>query len=134
MSLTATSTRASRAVLKSLKYGFILQRRSLSTSPAADVEDRDIVIVGGGPAGLALASALGMSAEAFLISARLNYAGSSSSVRHNASITLVEGGDLTKIKNWIPASGTYSNRVVSLTNASQAFLKGNGTGLSHKHN
>lgn len=127
MSLTATSTSASRAALKSLRYGALLQGRRLSTALTTDVEDRDIVIVGGGPAGLALASALGVSSAAIIIGARLNPPGSSSSVRQNASVTLVEGGDLTKIKNWIPAPGTYSNRVVSLTNASQAFLKGNTT-------
>ncbi|KAF8967656.1 COQ6 monooxygenase [Flammula alnicola] len=108
MSLTATSTRASRAGLNTLKFSLSTRRRRVfSTHVPSDVIDSDIVIVGGGPAGLALASALG----------------SSPSVLQNASITLIEGGDLSKIKAWNPAPGTFSNRVVSLTNASQAFLK-----------
>lgn len=65
------------------------------------------MIVGGGPAGLALASALG----------------SSSVLKNELSIALIEAGELNKIKDWSPAPGTYSNRVSSLTNASQDFLK-----------
>ncbi|KAF8647752.1 hypothetical protein AX16_006587 [Volvariella volvacea WC 439] len=81
-------------------------RRSVSTVPSDTAhEDCDVVIVGGGPAGLALASALG----------------SSQIVKDNLKVVLVEGGDLSKIKNWSPSS--YSNRVSSLTSASQAFLQ-----------
>ncbi|KAF8265087.1 hypothetical protein EI94DRAFT_1736773 [Lactarius quietus] len=58
-------------------------------------EECDVVIVGGGPAGLAFASAL---------------------------VTLVEGGDLGKVRAWEMPPNAYSNRVVSLTNASQDFL------------
>ena len=50
--------------------------------------------------------------------------GSSSFVRKNLNITLVEGSDLNRIKTWSPASGTFSNRVSSLTSASLSFLKG----------
>lgn len=39
-------------------------------------------------------------------------------------ITLIEGGDLDIIKAWNPAPGSFSNRVSSLTNASQTFLRG----------
>ncbi|KAG6837355.1 hypothetical protein H0H93_010957 [Arthromyces matolae] len=75
-----------------------------------DAEECDIVIVGGGPAGLALATALG----------------SSKNVRQNLRVALVEGGDLSKARKWSPCSETYSNRVSSLTNASQTFLKSIG--------
>ncbi|KAJ2919548.1 hypothetical protein MD484_g874, partial [Candolleomyces efflorescens] len=82
-------------------------RRRIATAGIENYEDVDVVIVGGGPAGLALASALG----------------SSSTIQNNLSIALVEAGELNKIKEWAPAAGAISNRVSSLTNASQDFLK-----------
>ena len=39
-------------------------------------------------------------------------------------VVLVEAGDLSKIRDWAPAPNSFSNRVSSITNASQAFLKG----------
>ncbi|KAF9077907.1 ubiquinone biosynthesis hydrox [Rhodocollybia butyracea] len=81
-------------------------RRFISTSH----EDFDVVIVGGGPAGLALASALGAKQQ----------------LESSVKIALVEAGDLSQVQNWSFSSGTFSNRVVSLTNASQAFLKDTG--------
>ncbi|KAH9479448.1 Ubiquinone biosynthesis monooxygenase COQ6, mitochondrial [Psilocybe cubensis] len=86
--------------------GLQLVRRN-STRASTNVVNSDIVIVGGGPAGLALASALG----------------SSSSLRKNVSVTLVEGGDLTQIKSWNPPPESFSNRVSSLTNTSRSFLQ-----------
>ncbi|KAJ4470442.1 hypothetical protein J3R30DRAFT_3537535 [Lentinula aciculospora] len=82
-------------------------RRLLSTVH----EDYDVVIVGGGPAGLALASALGSKNE----------------FQNTLKIALVEAGDLSVVRDWSPPADTFSNRVVSLTNASQAFLKGTGS-------
>ncbi|KAJ6581412.1 hypothetical protein B0H19DRAFT_1115082 [Mycena capillaripes] len=79
-------------------------RRSISTSTP---EDWDVVIVGGGPAGLALASALG----------------SSQLVRESLRVALVEASDLSKVRDWTQAAGTFSNRASSLTSKSQAFLK-----------
>ncbi|GLB41771.1 putative FAD-dependent monooxygenase required for the C5-ring hydroxylation during ubiquinone biosynthesis [Lyophyllum shimeji] len=84
--------------------------RRFSTAQNEPHEECDVVIVGGGPAGLTLASALGSSRIA----------------SQNLRVTLVEGGDLSKVKQWSPPSGTYSNRVSSLTNASQTFLKAIG--------
>ncbi|GBE86276.1 ubiquinone biosynthesis hydrox [Sparassis latifolia] len=86
-------------------------RRSLQRvqwfSDSVAHEESDIVIVGGGPAGLALASALG----------------ASKAVQHGLRVTLVEAGDLSKVREWSPPPGTFSNRVSSITNASQAFLQ-----------
>ncbi|KAK7466404.1 putative ubiquinone biosynthesis monooxygenase [Stygiomarasmius scandens] len=78
---------------------------------SASHEECDVVIVGGGPVGLALASALG----------------SKQALRESLKVALVEAGDLSKVQNWTPADHTYSNRVVSLTNESQAFLQGTGS-------
>ncbi|KAF4610564.1 hypothetical protein D9613_006875 [Agrocybe pediades] len=102
---TVTTTRTGR-VVSSRVLRQAARRRYFSTH-SSDIINRDIVIVGGGPAGLAIASALG----------------SSCFIRKNASITLIEGGDLSKIKSWNPPSESFSNRVSSLTNASYAFLQ-----------
>nr|GAT46718.1 predicted protein [Mycena chlorophos] len=80
--------------------------RAASTSAAVS-EDWDVVIVGGGPVGLALAAALG----------------SSPTVKQHLRVALVEASDLSKVQNWTPEPGTFSNRASSLTHSSQAFLK-----------
>jgi len=72
----------------------------------AEYEDCEVVILGGGPAGLALASALCLS----------------HTLRSSIDVTLVEGGDLNRIRNWHTPPDGFSNRVVSLTNASLDFL------------
>ncbi|KAJ7043529.1 hypothetical protein C8F04DRAFT_1389674 [Mycena alexandri] len=97
--LATTSSRICRraALLRSW-------RRSVSTATS---EEWDVVVVGGGPAGLALASALG----------------SSQLVRESLRVALVEASDLSKVLDWTPATGTFSNRASSLTHKSQAFLK-----------
>ncbi|KAI0339515.1 ubiquinone biosynthesis hydrox [Trametopsis cervina] len=69
--------------------------------------ERDVVIVGGGPAGLALAGALA----------------STKLARDALKVTLIEASDLAQINDWNPAPGTYSNRVSSITNSSQTFLQ-----------
>ena len=50
--------------------------------------------------------------------------GASQSIRESLRITLVEAGDLSKVRDWIPQPDIFSNRVSSLTNASRHFLKG----------
>ena len=37
---------------------------------------------------------------------------------------LIEAGDLSKVRDWSLDAGLYSNRVSSITSASQGFLKG----------
>ena len=37
---------------------------------------------------------------------------------------LIEAGDLNKVRNWNEGPSTFSNRVSSITNASQSFLGG----------
>ncbi|KAJ3572364.1 hypothetical protein NP233_g3136 [Leucocoprinus birnbaumii] len=78
-----------------------------ATEGALTHEDCDVVVVGGGPVGLALAGALN----------------SSRPVRENLRVTLVEAGDLDKIRGWDLPPENYSNRVSSLTNSSYAFLR-----------
>ncbi|KAJ7623287.1 ubiquinone biosynthesis hydrox [Roridomyces roridus] len=91
-----------------LKSGLGIARRALGRSLSTSAhEDWDIVIVGGGPAGLALASALG----------------SSQLVRESLRVALVEASDLSKIREWTPAEGAFSNRASSLTHKSQTFLR-----------
>ncbi|KAL0569788.1 putative ubiquinone biosynthesis monooxygenase [Marasmius crinis-equi] len=88
------------------------RRQSLATgrwssTSAAQPGEYDVVIVGGGPVGLALAGALG----------------SKQALRETLRIALVEASDLSKVHNWNTTPDTFSNRVSSLTNVSQAFLK-----------
>ncbi|RDB23405.1 Ubiquinone biosynthesis monooxygenase COQ6, mitochondrial [Hypsizygus marmoreus] len=104
-SLAPTTSKSCRAALVNChKLSLCRPRRELSS---AAHEECDVVIVGGGPAGLTLASALG----------------SSQISSQNLRVTLVEGGDLSKVRQWSPPPGSFSNRVSSLTNASQALLK-----------
>ncbi|KAG0133238.1 hypothetical protein HOY82DRAFT_483017 [Tuber indicum] len=65
----------------------------------------DVVIVGGGPAGLSLATSL-----------------RSSSVTSRLRVALIEGLDLDAGRKWKPSSENYSNRVSSLTPGSVGFL------------
>ncbi|PWW78812.1 ubiquinone biosynthesis hydrox [Tuber magnatum] len=65
----------------------------------------DVVIVGGGPAGLSLATSL-----------------RSSSVTSRLRVALIEGLDLGAGRKWKPSIENYSNRVSSLTPGSVGFL------------
>ncbi|CAO3569096.1 unnamed protein product [Mortierella alpina] len=86
--------------------------RSQSTSAsaagasAAPPEQYDVVIVGGGIAGSALACAL-----------------ASAKASGAQRIALIEAFDLSNHINWSPRPDQYSNRVSSLTPKSVAFLK-----------
>ncbi|KAL5537174.1 COQ6 [Sanghuangporus sanghuang] len=71
-----------------------------------DVQDCDIVIIGGGPAGLAFANALVFHQP----------------IRESLRIALIEAGDLERVRQWSMPQDAFSNRVSSLTNASRKFL------------
>ncbi|KAI0306144.1 hypothetical protein B0F90DRAFT_1624426 [Multifurca ochricompacta] len=78
----------------------------VTAAERAGQKECDIVIVGGGPAGLAFASALT----------------ANKALHGSVEVTLVEGGDLSKVHDWDMPPHAFSNRVVSLTNASLDFL------------
>ncbi|EIN09647.1 ubiquinone biosynthesis hydrox [Punctularia strigosozonata HHB-11173 SS5] len=90
-----------------LRRRTVLSCRCASTSTSAPHEECDVVIVGGGPAGLALATALG----------------TSDVVRASHKVVLVEAGSLSKIREWTMGPSEFSNRVSSITNASKSLLE-----------
>ncbi|KIJ55620.1 hypothetical protein M422DRAFT_199919 [Sphaerobolus stellatus SS14] len=108
-----SSRLAVRAVLQHSKRAVLHRSVRGYATVTSDIENVDVAIVGGGPVGLALACALS----------------SSVIVRDAASIALIEGGDLERVRNWNENTGAgtessqFSNRVVSITNASRHFLE-----------
>ncbi|GAA98596.1 uncharacterized protein L969DRAFT_625299 [Mixia osmundae IAM 14324] len=92
----------------------VTQRRlaraaSTAAQPNRSTEHKDVVIIGGGAVGLALAASL-----------------STSLACQGCQGLLVEAGDLSRSANWQAPTGSYSNRVSSLTNESLAFLQRTG--------
>lgn len=80
---------------------------------ASATQNFDVVIVGGGPVGLALACALVSPKQSNLFSGK-----------PLLRVALIEASDLTTVRNWSPESTVFSNRISSITNASREFLQG----------
>ncbi|KAI5120265.1 hypothetical protein M0805_004601 [Coniferiporia weirii] len=86
------------------------RRYSVSAGAHNGVQDCDVVIVGGGPAGLAFANALV----------------SHQPIKQSLRIALVEASDLDRVRQWSLSENAFSNRVSSITNASRKFLGDTG--------
>lgn len=86
---------------------FRVQRWNSTTTsaPKPSTTHSDIVVVGGGPAGLTIAAALKHYPETV-----------------NKSVTLVEFGSLDNLKTWGPDMERFENRVSSLTPSSVEYL------------
>ncbi|KAJ1947977.1 putative ubiquinone biosynthesis monooxygenase, partial [Linderina pennispora] len=77
-----------------------------SAAAAQPVERYDIVIVGGGPSGCTLASALG-SAKAL----------------EHMRIALLDSGKLTETRSWEPPADTFLNRTLQITASNKLYLE-----------
>lgn len=82
---------------------------------ASGVDNFDVVIVGGGPAGLALACALVSPEKPAALSGQ-----------SHLRVALVEASDLANVRSWSPEKTIFSNRVSSITNTSREFLQNIG--------
>ncbi|KAK4049561.1 putative ubiquinone biosynthesis monooxygenase [Microbotryomycetes sp. JL201] len=101
-------------------------RRCYSVHAQHAVVDKDLVVVGGGPAGLALAAAIGVSQLGSIILLEVLmviYAASNTSITSShGRLALIEAGDFKQQLQWQPKPDEYSNRVSSITADNIRFL------------
>lgn len=103
--------RAQRPAQFNRLFSSCAPRWNASNSPVAEETAAsppqlyDVVIIGGGPAGLTLATAL-----------------KQSPITSSLNVALVEGGSLSKIRDWSLPEDKFENRVSSITPKSQKFL------------
>ncbi|KAJ2297916.1 putative ubiquinone biosynthesis monooxygenase, partial [Coemansia sp. RSA 2706] len=80
-------------------------QRASAPPPAASNELYDVVVIGGGPAGCALAAVLG-----------------SLDALDNKRIALVDSGKLTETRQWEPPADTYLSRTLQITSNNKRYL------------
>ncbi|KAJ2806451.1 putative ubiquinone biosynthesis monooxygenase, partial [Coemansia furcata] len=103
--LLATRCRPSLFSRVARSRPFTTALRSDSPLEATSGDVYDVVIVGGGPAGCALAGILG-----------------SSAALADARIALVDPGKLVDVRQWEPPSDTYLTRTLQITSSNKRYL------------
>ncbi|KAF8119832.1 hypothetical protein EV363DRAFT_1461060 [Boletus edulis] len=95
MTLVTARCSLSQKVFRQILYQ---QRKAPCRAFATEsIQDKDVVIIGGGPVGLALANGV-------------HGLGSNPLVRESVKVALIDGGDLSKIRDWSPPPDAFSNR------------------------
>ncbi|KAF8422329.1 DNA ligase N terminus-domain-containing protein [Boletus edulis BED1] len=98
MTLVTARCSLSQKVFRQILYQ---QRKAPCRAFATEsIQDKDVVIIGGGPVGLALANGV-------------HGLGSNPLVRESVKVALIDGGDLSKIRDWSPPPDAFSNRNLS---------------------
>lgn len=103
-----------RNLIRSISRFSLPSKRSFATPtnpkpiPSHEPKDYEIVIVGGGPVGLALANA---------------FASCKTIESSGARISVLDAANLEKLRSWSLPDGDWSNRVSSVTNENIMFLK-----------
>ena len=116
--------KSSRLLYPSAQSHAFLRQASTSSLELGGHENYDVVVVGGGPAGLAFVNALCASQRRIQFNVSDYDEVSYRPLRETLKIALVEAGDLSKVRSWTADPDSISNRASSITNVSRAFLSG----------